>query len=145
MNPSTSEVLCTASAEALAMGKFVILPSHPSNDFFGTSLFVVDYSPMLQCIEDSHLPNAFALWTYAAQFPNCLAYATKEEFVGNLYYAMTHSPEPLSPEFLHALSWEAATERLEAAACITVEEAEAFAAAHAAQEAAVEVSACGLV
>lgn len=74
------------------MGKFVILPSHPSNDFF-------------------------------VQFPNCLPYASQEEFVGNLYYALTHSPEPLSEEYSYALSWDAATERFEAAACIPVEEA----------------------
>lgn len=89
------------------MGKFVILPSHPSNDFF-------------------------------AQFPNCLIYTTQEEFVGNLYYALTHSPEPLTDEYSYALAWEAATERLEAAACIHLREADLMAEALA-KDAGVEV------
>ena len=109
VNPSTSEVLCTTTAEALEMGKFVVLPSHPSNDFF-------------------------------AQFPNCLPYTNKEEFIGNLYYALTHSPEPLTKEYAHALSWSAAIERLEAAGSISVEESNRMAEVVESNELGVEVS-----
>lgn len=88
LNPSISEVLCTTTAEALSMGKFAIIPVHPSNTFF-------------------------------MQFPNCLAYRNKFEFVANLRWAMTHDPEPLSEEHARQFTWEAATERLISASAIT--------------------------
>ena len=43
-----------------------------------------------------------------------------------MYYALTHSPEPMSKEYTRALSWEAANERFAAAGCISVEESKEF-------------------
>ena len=92
VNPSTSEVLCTTTFEALAMGKFVIIPVHESNKFF-------------------------------LQFPNCLGYRNKWEFAANLRWALTHEPEPLTPELAKEFTWEAATDRLIRSSAITRREA----------------------
>ncbi len=91
INPSITEVLCTTTAEALAMGKFVIIPVHPSNDFF-------------------------------LQFPNCLAYKRKDEFVEKLQFALANEPQPHSPLHYHTLTWEAATDRCIEASKITQRE-----------------------
>ncbi|KAL7539210.1 hypothetical protein ACHAWF_006340, partial [Thalassiosira exigua] len=92
VNPSLTEVLCTTTAEAVAMGKWAVVPSHPSNAFF-------------------------------AQFPNCLQYRNRREFVSTLKYAFGHDPPHLSDELAQLLSWEDATTRCVRAAAISKRDA----------------------
>jgi hypothetical protein len=61
------------------------------------------------------------------------------DYLGNIYYALTHAPEPLTEEYAYALSWKAAMERFEAAGSISVAEAEAMSDAVASAETSIEV------
>ena len=81
VNPSTSDVVATTSAEALAMGKWLLVPKHPCNSFFEEN------------------------------FRNCLVYNSAAEFSELIVHATTTDPHKLSKEEMYSLSWECATQR----------------------------------
>ena len=120
LNMSTTEVLCTTSAEALAMGKFVILPKHREyssvlSDIHVASLEISDqFSPVV------HAPTASN--TFFAQFPNCLLYSSLDESLEKLDWALENDPKPLDEETATKLSWEGANERLFESSIITKDE-----------------------
>jgi len=86
VNPSTSEMLCTVTAEALAMRKRVVLPKHPSNSFF-----------MEHLSDRCHLFEPGKAASFEAAVREALA---------------AGRPPPLPDETRRLLSWESAIERL---------------------------------
>ena len=59
--------------------------------------------------------------TFLFQFPNCLAYRNKFEFVANLRWALL--PEPVTPELARVFVLEAVMERLIEASATTYRDA----------------------
>lgn len=116
VNPSVSEVLCTTTFEALAMGKFAIIPIHESNKFFLRFPNCLGESLPKQCFV-GHLLYLNASLTFH------VGYRNKWEFAASLRWALTHEPEPLTPELANEFTWEAATDRLIQSAAITRREA----------------------
>eukprot|EP00775_Hariotina_reticulata_P005176 gene5176-5414_t len=91
INCCKKDVLATATAEAVAMNKWVVLPEAPCNQFFKA-------------------------------FPNVLVFSTPAEFSQQLTKALQSDPPPLTDPHIRELSWEAATQRLLAAASISSKE-----------------------
>ena len=93
VNPSISEVLCTATAEALAMGKRVVIAEHPSNEFFYQFDTCYKVPP-----GDSE--------AFSRQLQEALDAASQDR-VRYKPWASSQLPESLKP-----LTWAAATDRL---------------------------------
>jgi len=93
INPSTSDVLCTVTVEALAMGKHIVLARHVSNRFF----------------------ERFKDRCHFFEIGDVVSFtrAVKEALAAG-------DPSPLPAEDRYSLTWEAAVERLFDAAEVRV-------------------------
>ena len=82
VNPSTSDVVATTSVEALALGRWLVVPRHACNEWVGRFRACLQYDP-----------------ADAASYDAALARALSEP------------PPPLAEDEARQLTWEAATAR----------------------------------
>jgi digalactosyldiacylglycerol synthase len=93
------------------MGKWVICPRHPSNEFF---------QQFSNCLTYSNDGMDYGFVTVCIEFRVILIiYVRIVQFAANLFWALNRDPIPLSQSQRELLTWESATERLITASMIT--------------------------
>ena len=112
INPSTSDVVATTSAEALAMGKWLLCAEHPSNKFFRDFQNALIYTSSADFSEKLKFAEVrpachFVLSTHPGMGVKRGNFAAPEQVLYKMDrpHVQVNSPSPLSAEDRRRLTW----------------------------------------